>query len=277
MSQLKQIQQEFMQYLLADANANKSADSSVITSDRRFVDIRSRVSEQSGISVEHRLQIYANAYRIRLKETMETDHQILGLYLGDELFDKLAAEYLNAHPSSAKSLRRFGDNLAGFLRHDKFFSQYPILADLAQFERLLLAAFDAAESSRAEFSTLQNLPPEHWPNCCLRFHPSLQLFSCKSNAVESWQALKAETSPDAPYYQQQKYWMLWRNEERLTQFESLNYSQYVLLTGFIEGNNFAEQCELMLEWYDEQTAPMMVLQTLQSWFAKGIIRELVIS
>lgn len=265
MSQLRQTQQAFMQYLLS------------AKSDNNLVDIRERVSDQKGISADHRLQIYANAYRIRLKETMETDHQILGQYLGDELFDKLAIEYLDAHPSSATSLRQFCDNLPAFLRTDDFFCQYPILADIAQFERLLLAAFDGAESTRADFTALQTLAPELWPDCSLRFHPSLQMFSCKSNAVESWQALKAETAPDAPYYQQQRYWALWRNSERLTQFESLNQSQYALLTGFIEGNDFAHQCEAMLNWYDEQAAPMMVLQTLQSWFSKGIIRELVIT
>ncbi|MCC4832292.1 DNA-binding domain-containing protein [Shewanella sp. 10N.7] len=265
MSQLRQTQQAFMQYLLS------------AKSDNNLVDIRERVSDQKGISADHRLQIYANAYRIRLKETMEMDHQILGQYLGDELFDKLAIEYLDAHPSSATSLRQFCDNLPAFLRTDDFFCQYPILADIAQFERLLLAAFDGAESTRADFTALQTLAPELWPDCSLRFHPSLQMFSCTSNAVESWQALKAETAPDAPYYQQQRYWALWRNSERLTQFESLNQSQYALLTGFIEGNDFAHQCEAMLNWYDEQAAPMMVLQTLQSWFSKGIIRELVIT
>lgn len=265
MSQLAKIQQEFMQYLLSDA-----PNSGV-------VDIRARVSEQSGISAEHRLEIYANAYRIRLKETMETDHQILGLYLGDELFDKLAAEYINAHPSAAKSLRQFCDNLADFLRTDDFFSQYPILADLAQFERLLLAAFDAADATRASFSDLQALAPQYWPDCQLRFHPSVQIFSCQSNAVESWQALKADTHPDAPYYKRERHWLLWRNSDRLTQFESLSVSQHALLRGFIEGNNFAQQCDMMLAWFDEQTAPMVVLQTLQAWFDKGIIREIASS
>ncbi|WP_119968438.1 MULTISPECIES: DNA-binding domain-containing protein [Shewanella] len=262
MSKLAKIQQEFMQYLLFEASPEHPQS------------ITHRVAQQTGISAQHRLEIYANAYRTRLTETLETDHQILALYLGDELFDKLSKEYIQTHPSATRSLRHFCNNLTEYLRQDAFFSQYPILADIAEFERRLLVAFDAADADRIGFEALQHLPPEYWPNCQLRFHPSVQVFSCQSNAVESWQALKADTHPDAPYYKRERHWLLWRNSERLTQFESLTVSQHALLTGFIAGQNFAQQCELMLNWYDEHSAPAVVLQTLQDWFKKGMIRSL---
>ncbi|WP_144210594.1 HvfC/BufC N-terminal domain-containing protein [Shewanella donghaensis] len=265
MSRLAEIQQQFMHYLLAADNDKSDSE-----------ELTHQISQQQGLSAKHRLQIYANAYRIRLTETMETDHQILGLYLGDDLFDKMAKEYTQAFPSKAKSLRQFCDNLPSFLASDSFFSAHPILADLARFERRLLNAFDAAEAPRADYSELQNIPPQQWPDICLRFHPSVQLFKCKSNAVESWQALKGDEQPKAPDYQIERYWLLWRNQQRLTQFESLHQSQFALINGFIEGHNFAQQCELMLNWYEADLAPMKVLQTLQDWFAKGIIRSVIV-
>ena len=267
MSRLAEIQQQFMQYLLTDtASDEHPAVASKITG---------LVSEQKGISAQHRLQIYANAYRIRLKETIETDHEILGIYLGDELFDKMALEYTLAYPSSGRSLRQFCDKLPDYLQQNEFFKQHPIIADLARFERRLLNAFDAAESERASFADLQALPPQEWPNCTLRFHPSVQIFSCNSNAVEAWQALKADSTPPQADYQHPRAWLLWRGLTRLTELISLTADQHTLLTGFIAGQNFAQQCESMLEWHDEQTAPLIVLQTLQSWFSKGMIRSIV--
>jgi hypothetical protein len=267
MSRLAEIQQQFMQFLLSDkANDNHGQIQSVM---------QKNVSDQAGISVEIRLAIYANAYRIRLKETIETDHQILGLYLGDDLFDKMAADYTRAYPSSNKSLRQFCDALPDFLQQDNFFKQHPIIADLARFERRLLNSFDAADSPRASFNDLQALPPQQWPNCCLRFHPSVQVFTCHSNAVEAWQALKIDTPPPAPDYLSPRAWLLWRGGSRLTEFVSLSAAQHGLLLGFMQGNNFANQCEHMLEWHDEQSAPLMVLQTLQAWFKQGLIRAVV--
>lgn len=267
MSELAKLQSQFMDYLLTESLDGQTPLS------QGAAEFQARIADQQGIGADVRLQIYANAYRIRLKETMETDHEMLGLYLGDELFDKLAAQYTQANPSRFRSLREFCDALPDFLQQDSFFSQYPILADIARFERRLLNAFDAADTSRASFSELQALAPEYWPNCRLRFHPSVQIFICHSNAVESWQALKQAKTPATADYQSRRAWLLWRGTSRLTEFISLTEEQLLLLQGFIRGENFASQCELMLEFHDEQLAPMKVLQALQAWFTMGIIRS----
>jgi hypothetical protein len=267
MSRLVEIQQQFMQYLLSDEGNDAHEQIKSV--------MQANVSNQAGISSDIRLAIYANAYRIRLKETIETDHEMLGLYLGDDLFDKMASDYTRTYPSSEKSLRQFCDALPEFLQQDEFFKQHPIIADLALFERRLLNVFDAADSHRANVSELQALAPEHWPSCCLRFHPSVQIFTCNSNAVEAWQALKIDKAPPAPNYLSPRAWLLWRGESRLTEFTSLSEEQYALLFGFIQGNNFASQCEEMLNWHDEQSAPPMVLQTLNLWFQQGLIRAVV--
>jgi hypothetical protein len=275
MKELAALQSQFMAYLLAD---DASLDQKAAALKQRITEHKNeQKDEQKGISADIRLQIYANAYRIRLKETMETDHEMLGLYLGDELFDKLAKEYTQAHPSQFRSLREFCDALPGFLHQDSFFSQYPIIGDIARFERRLLNAFDAADASRASFSELQATAPDLWPGCKLRFHPSVQIFVCNSNAVESWQALKQASTPPVPDYQSERAWLLWRGESRLTEFISLTQEQLLLLHGFIQGENFATQCEFMLDFYDEQLAPVKVLQALQAWFSMGIIRSLEIN
>ncbi|MFT6908634.1 MAG: hypothetical protein ACJAS1_005337, partial [Oleiphilaceae bacterium] len=78
-------------------------------------------------------------------------------------------------------------------------------------------------------------------------------------------------------YLSPRAWLLWRGGSRLTEFVSLSAEQHGLLLGFIQGNNFANLCEHMLEWHDEQSAPLMVLQTMQTWFHQGLIRAVVSS
>lgn len=269
-SELKKLQDDFMQYLLCP-NQNTGEQ------------FHGWVDEQAGLPAVQRMQIYANGYVLRLRETIDTDHELLGIYLGDDLFDKMVEGYVRAHPSTYRSLRQFADALPEYLAKDEFFGQYPLISELAAFERRLISAFDAADSELAGFSELQAIPPQQWPAICFRFHASVQIFRCQTNAVETWQALKQKQTPPQPEMPADvqsgvgalRTWLIWRGHERLTEFMSLSPSQHALLLGFLEGNNFSEQCESMLEWFTAEEAPMQVLQALQAWFQMGIIRNIV--
>ena len=265
MSQLKALQQGFFDYILQANLANDNLASHPFNE---------HVVEQGNITANTRLAIYANAYYARLRSTIETDHEILALYLGDDMFEAMVRGYINSQPSRFASLRQYCDRLPEFLESDDSFCDFPQLAEIARFERRLLNSFDAADIDRASFSELQTLPAEQWPECQLRFHPSVQLFTCQSNAVEIWQAIKAEEVPPEPDIEHQRHWLLWRGETRLTEFISITPYQWLLLDGFIKGANFAEQCEAMLDFFDEQQAPVEVLQSLQAWFEMGLIQSI---
>ena len=263
MSGLKDTQNTVMQYLLQpDAKAKDALAELVV--------------DQGKVPLETRMGIYANAYRIRLKEVIETDHEQLCFYLGDELFERMADGFIAANPSHNRSLRGFCDPLPEFLAEDEFFREYPILADIARFERRLLTAFDAADTERAELAQLLTLPPEQWPEVCLRLHPSVQLFRCASNAVETWQALKQGQEVPAADYSGWRDWLIWRGTSRLTEFISLQSWQLVLMEAVIAGQNFASLCETMLVFFDEEHAPTQVLESLKAWFEMGLIRSLVV-
>ncbi|MBE8167125.1 MAG: DUF2063 domain-containing protein [Shewanella sp.] len=265
MSNLKALQDSFFDYIMR-ASANE-----IDAKDHPFI---SQVAEQSGISAEARLQIYSNGYFARLRSTIETDHDTLAHYLGDELFDKMVQEYVASQPSHFRSLRQFCDALPAFLADTAPFNEHPQIADIATFERRLLNSFDAQDSQRATFEDLQSLPAEYWPQTQLRFHSSVQLFSCHSNAVEVWQAVKAEETPPDVDIDNQRHWLLWRGHTRLTEFISLSPHQFDLIRGFIDGATIAAQCEMMLEYFDEQQAPTEVLGALQAWFSMGLVRSL---
>ena len=63
-----------------------------------------------------RLAIYRDAYRLRLIEVLGNDYDVLHAYLGDELFDALAGEYVAAHPSTFRNVRWFGGQFLRFRR-----------------------------------------------------------------------------------------------------------------------------------------------------------------
>ena len=60
--------------------------------------------------------VYRYAYGSRLVEAMRNDHELLHLYLGDEMFDEMGYAYVEANPSQHPNLRWFSQALPDFLK-----------------------------------------------------------------------------------------------------------------------------------------------------------------
>lgn len=254
MEKLEQLQRDFMAFILNGQ-----------------VGISDQVAEQGKIDPATRLSIYSNSYHARLYETIDTDHEILGLYLGDALFEQMVDGYIETHPSSLTSLRHYCDALPTYLNQTPPFNAYPQLAELAMFERRLMFSFDAAKAERINYQHLLSLSPDQWPALCFGFHPSMQLVTVTSNAVESWQALKAGDTPPDPIVGIEQSWLLWRSKDALTEFRSLPADEKAVFNGFQQGSDFSTACEVLLHWHSENEVTQRILSLLQSWFEAGLI------
>lgn len=252
---LRQRQHELMAYLLG-----------------RNEHIAAHVANQGNIDIVTRLSIYRHAYRKRLRETMDTDHPITGTYLGDTLFENMVDGFIDSYPSSYRSLRQFCDRLPRFLSEQTPFSDNPQIAELAQFERCLLTAFDAADAPRESLELLSQLPADSWPEMTITFHPSVAVFTCRWNVVEIWQAIKADCAPPAAV-QQPLSWLLWRNAERLTEFRALDVAEQTMIQTCLSGANFATVCEALLDVLPEDNISAVAVNRLSQWLSEGLVRK----
>jgi hypothetical protein len=148
--------------------------------------------------IEQRVDIYRTAYRIQLRAVIDSYHEMLGIYLGDDLYQKMMEGYIDAAQSKHASLRFFGDLLPDYLQHTLPLLEHPILAEIASCERMLLNTFDSADANTLNQQLLQQIPAGTWPLLKFSFHPSLTFYSCHWNAVESWQRLKNRETPSTP-------------------------------------------------------------------------------
>jgi len=228
------------------------------------------LSTRGSVDQQVRLGIYGNAYRQRLIETIETDHPVLGQYLGDELFEKMATSYIEAFPSDKPSLRNFCDSLATYLTQAEPFSDLPVIAELACFERALQNAFDAADANPITFDTLAGLKPEQWPHLLLSFHPSTAIFNTDWNCVEIWQALKQDVQPPERIAGS-GHWLIWRNNERLTEFRSLEELELRVLSAALQAYDFSAMTELLAEAVEPEAVPQMIFGYLQQWISDGLV------
>ncbi len=258
MPSLIELQQQFSDYLLS-----------------RSENISTYIVDDKRVSKQVRLNIYKNAYVIRLTKCIETDHPMLGKYLGSKLFETMAIGYINDHPSHCTSLRYYCDDLPGYLDKTEPFALIPILADIATFERIMLDAFDAVGDKHATVEDLKSIEPDKWPTIKISFHSSVRMFTTCWNTVESWQALKDDHIPPRDKKGTQQYWLIWRGLDMLTQFKSLTNESYIMFNRFESGDSYADVCETLLSHIPEDTISELTLKYLFGWLNCGLIKNII--
>lgn len=252
-----------LQLALQDFLLDKTVDASALT------------LETPNFSKQERLQIYHEAYRLRLIDALRNDYPALEAYVGDDEFIALAIEFIAEYPSRHPSLRWLGEKLPDFLRIHTHWKEHIEAVELAEFEWRQVMAFDAADTELAILDHVRTLQPEQWLQMQLTFHPSLQLLTCFSNAPTLWNtlikdniAIDIETTPDA------QAWLIWREELQVI-YRPLDNSEYWALTKFINHARFSDVCGGLCQWFSEEQVPMQAAQYFQQWIHGGLVSEVL--
>ncbi|MDM4768176.1 DNA-binding domain-containing protein [Pelomonas sp. SE-A7] len=227
-----------------------------------------------------RLDVYANAYRARLTEALRDNHEVLYRAMGDQAFDTLAQAYVDAHPSPYRSIRWFGDQLAGFMA-GAYVEQLPhaSLVDLARMDWALRGAFDAADSTPLQAADLAGLAAEQWPALRLSLQPGSQLLLLDWVIEPAWTALReAESEQDLPELDEpvegRHSLLVWRLGLE-TRWRTVEPLEAELLLALQQGACFAELCEAAAAREADDPAAA-VIAALQQWLADELLASGVV-
>jgi hypothetical protein len=257
MNSLAQLQNEFQQFIL-------TGESAIIDS----------IISTEQVPAKTRLAIYHDGYYIRLTECLTVNFPTLYLYLGTAEFNTMSRCYIDAHASSFRSIRWYGDSLSAFLAqyYDK---PYVFLAELADFEWKMTLAFDAADAPALSIEEMAAVPPDAWVELSFKLHPSVQRVHYMWNTVPLWQALSADKEiPLMDSESDGKSWLLWRAQDDVVQFCSLSKEEAWMLDGIKQGLTFAALCEGLCQWIDADKVAMTAASYLKNWIQKGILSQL---
>jgi hypothetical protein len=258
MSRLDELQQMFGGYL---TGASNSVPVSVIGDDKA--------------DARERMDLYAGAYRARLVDSLGVDFPGLWAMLGDEQFYALCLDYIQQHPSIWPSIRWFGTHMSDFLQQNEPYNAYSQVAEMAAFEWAQGLVFDAAQSAVVSLDELEAKNPQDWVAMRLEMIPALQRLDLRWNIPLLWAALDKE-DPSPPDLEQQEYpvaWLLWR-QQRVPGWRRLDVDEAWALDQARKGMCFAELCEGLLEWLDEQHAPLRAAGFLKTWVHHGLISRI---
>jgi hypothetical protein len=233
------------------------------------------VADSEDIRAATRLAIYCDGYRLRLIEALASDLPRLQQLLGEREFATIAQHYIDAHPSSFRSIRWFGDQLATVLEHSH--ASQPWLAELARWEWAIAAAFDAADAQAITEDALAAIAPGAWPSLRLEFVPSLQRLQMRTNAPALFKALSEDLpAPDPLVLPREQPWLIWRQALK-TQYRSLDAAEATALDAMRGGRTFEHMCELLCEWHEPEAVPLIAAGMLKQWITDGMLSAAVTS
>jgi hypothetical protein len=253
-SRLADIQEAFQRFLLA---ADPEIESQVVGTER--------------VSVETRLGIYADGYRSRLIEVLESSYPVLANLLGEADFQTMAAKYVATHESTFFSVRHYGHQLADLLAADAEYSKAPLLAELAKWEWAMADAFDAADAEPIDSGAFAQVAPEDWAELHFEWSPSVQLVALEWNVPELWKAVTEDTErPEPSLSLQGASWLIWRRALQIY-FRPVAAEEAAVIAASRAGQSFGELCVLLCEHLDESEASLHAAGFLRGWVQSGLI------
>ena len=233
--------------------------------------IAGQINGSPEMPVPVRLEVYSEAYSLRLIEALGANFPQLQRLLGEASFAEVARRYITQYPSMHFSVRWFGDHLTTALR--RRFRGRPWLAELAQWEWAIAAAFDAADVAPLPLTALASVDPEEWPELQFQPHPSLQRLLLHTNAPALFKSLGNEVEAPAPMtLDRPQHWIIWR-QDLTTRYRPLGIAEALALGTLCAGGNFEEICESLCESHHPEEVPAIAAGMLKGWILEGLLAD----
>lgn len=223
------------------------------------------------------MEVYNQAYIIRLVDVMGEDFPGVHTLLGDDRFVTAARDYIRARPSTKRSIRWLGSDFTRWLRKTSPWRAMPVVADMAAFEWALGLAFDAPDSAPIGVDALATVPPEAWEELRFDFHPALNTLDLAFDVAPFQQAVAKEIEPEAAPAELDVpgLWAVWRDAEALmVRYRALPTDEAAGLSALRRGGRFATLCESVAASGEAETAAIRAAGFLRHWIEAGWITGL---
>jgi len=217
------------------------------------------------------LNVYRNAYVLRLIDFLSHDYEKLYAYMGDGQFAQMARDFIAANPSATPNARWFGAGLPSFLRDNNPYRDIPVLADLADLERALNDAFDAEDAVVLGLVDLKAVVPDAWPMLVFAPHPATRRLDLSTNAPDIWTALHKDETPPQPRTPGETNQLIVYRSDGMAAFRPLSSDEAMMWDEAAKCVRFSILCEMLSIYGGEENAAARAASYLQGWINTGLL------
>ncbi len=254
MSDLKTLQDQFQRAVMAGDDAVLSELVDTSKENRRVL-----------------LDVYRNAYILRLIEFLTNDYEKLHAYLGDDQFDTMARAFIAGNPSTTPNARWYGSRLPDYLRNGEPYRDTIVLSELAGLERALNNVFDAEDETALSLANLGSIAPEDWAKLTFTPHPATCRLDHSTNAADIWRALHKEEQPPEPRALSETNQLIVFRPEGMAIFRPLASAEAMTWDEAAKGVRFSVLCEMLSIFGGEDAAAATAAGYLQEWISAGML------
>ena len=268
---LAQIERQFFTLITAPEGVGPGLSTQGLGPD----DLAGMIQGDERASAVDRLDIYANMYFYRIRDTLRDYFPATAAVLDESGFHNLITDYLLAHPSAHPSLREVGKHLPTFTAGHALAAQRPWLGELAALEWARLDVFDRVDQAPLTREQLAALPPEAFatlPLLPIRAHelvPSSYALDDLWSAVQDDQPLPAEDPTTRP---QPAAFLVWRRET-VVYHRNVEADEATALAWINQGLRFGELCERLADDRAPEEAARLGSGWLAQWLADGLLAK----
>ena len=219
------------------------------------------------VGATKRLNIYADAYYLRIIEALGTTYPKLKQLIGDTFFVTIARSYITNYPSTYRNMRWVGDQMAAHL--EKTLPNHPITTDMAYFEWALGIAFDAEDQPTLSINDLSHLSLADWPSLMLKTQLSVQCLHLNWNVLPVWQALHQTVVPP-DIMPADQHCVVWRKDLD-AHYRSVDLLEINAIKQIQQGTTFGELCAHLQLNLNEEAATQKAAEYLSSWLEDGLL------
>lgn len=222
------------------------------------------------------IDIYRNAYRVRLVDSLAEVFERTREWVGEESFRRAAAHHLIVRAPCSWTIDRAGEGFVDTL--GDLFSRDPEVPELAWLEWAMHSAFVAADCvplSPGGFAAATALPAEAaWAGLRLRLVPGLEARAIAFDCGGLWRALaKSENLPKTLELPESRGLVVWR-EAMTPVFMSVDAVEHECLQLVAASATYGDVCDLLVDRFGEAQAITYAGVMLGRWLSNGWIAGL---
>jgi len=187
---LDRVQRIFWDLIAAPTGVEAGAEELAKAGRIESPDLSFLVRGDEALGPADRLNIYADMYFYRMRDSLAEDFAKVAAILGGARFHNLVTDYLLVHPSTFWSMRDLGRALPAYLEGHALREEFPYLPDLARLEWTRIDVFDAEDATPLARDEITGLPREKIADLRLRLVPACRLLALEWNVAPVWRRLE---------------------------------------------------------------------------------------